>query len=246
MSESEQKIALVTGGSGGIGAACCTALGAAGFKVGIHFNSGRERAEALSATIPGSFLVQADIATIEGLDQIYDVLKKDHGGKLAVLVNNAGVALDNPIFNATLEEFQRTIDINLRSTWYLTKRLSRFMIRQKSGRIINISSVVGSAGNEAQSVYGMTKAAINNLTMTAAKEFAQYGILVNSVSPGFIQTSMTEKIPEEFAEVFMRQIPLGRMGKAEEVAEMVQFLATSGNYCTGAIFHVNGGMYGGC
>jgi 3-oxoacyl-[acyl-carrier protein] reductase len=119
------------------------------------------------------------------------------------------------------------------------------MIRQRAGRIINISSVVGCAGNVAQSIYGMTKAAMNNLTMTASKEFAQYGILVNAVAPGFIRTSMTEKIPEEFAEVFMKQIPLGRMGNPEEVGEVVQFLATSANYCTGSIFHVNGGMYGG-
>jgi 3-oxoacyl-[acyl-carrier protein] reductase len=190
-------------------------------------------------------LIKADISTIEGMDQIYDMIKREHGGSLYVLVNNAGVAIDNPIFNASIEEFEKTVNINLRSAWYLTKRLSRFMIRQRAGRIINISSVVGCAGNVAQSIYGMTKAAMNNLTMTASKEFAQYGILVNAVAPGFIRTSMTEKIPEEFAEVFMKQIPLGRMGNPEEVGEVVQFLATSANYCTGSIFHVNGGMYGG-
>ena len=241
----DKGIALVTGGSGGIGAACCRALGESGFKVGIHFNRGQEQAEKLSSEIPGSFLIQADISSVEGMDSIYDILKKDHGGNIEVLVNNAGVALDNPIFSATLDEFQKTMDINLRSTWYLTKRLARFMIRKKKGRIINISSVVGSAGNAAQSVYGMSKAAINNFTKSASKEFAQYGILVNSVAPGFIKTSMTDTIPEEFAEVFMKAIPLERMGTPEEVAEMVQFLAVKGSYCTGAVFHVNGGMYGG-
>jgi len=244
MSE-EKAIALVTGGSGGIGAACCRALGQSGFKVGIHYNRGKELAEALSAEIPGSFLIQADISTVEGMDSIYDVLKKEHGGNIKILVNNAGVAIDNPIFSASLDEFQKTMDINLRSTWYLSKRLARFMIRKKTGRIINISSVVGSAGNAAQSVYGMSKAAIDNFTKAASKEFAQYGILVNSVAPGFIKTSMTETIPEEFADIFMRQIPMGRMGTPEEVAEVVQFLAVSASYCTGAIFHVNGGMYGG-
>lgn len=245
MNEQNRGIALVTGGSGGIGAACCKALGQSGFKVAIHYNRGQEQADALKNSIPNSFLIQADISTVEGMDSIYETLRKDHGGDLSVLVNNAGVAIDNPIFTATLEEFQKTMDINVRSTWYLTKRLSRLMIRKKWGRIINISSVVGSHGNVSQSIYGMTKAAIDNLTKSASKEFAQYNILVNSVAPGFIQTSMTEKIPDEFREYFMRNIPLGRMGTPEEVAEVVQFLAASGNYCTGSVFHVNGGMYGG-
>jgi 3-oxoacyl-[acyl-carrier protein] reductase len=158
-------------------------------------------------------------------------------------VNNAGVAMDNPIFNATLEEFDATVNTNLRSTWYLTKRLSRLMIRKKAGRIINITSVVGLAGNPTQSIYGMTKAALDNFTKTAAKEFASYGILVNSVAPGYIGTSMTEKLSDELREEIHNMIPLGRMGKPEEVAEMVEFLASKGSYCTGSIFQVNGGIY---
>lgn len=118
------------------------------------------------------------------------------------------------------------------------------MIRKKSGRIINISSVVGIVGNPTQSVYGMTKAAMDNFTRTAAREFASYGILVNSVAPGYIKTSMTEKLSEDLTNEVIKMIPLGRMGAPEDVAEMVQFLATSGSYCTGAVFHVNGGIYG--
>ncbi len=242
--ENSKGIALVTGGSGGIGAACCRALHDAGFKVGIHCNSSRTAADALSAELPGSFVIQADISTVEGIDQIYDILKKDHNGEIAVLVNNAGIALDNPIFNASLEEFEKTINTNLRSVWYLSKRLVRFMIRKKSGKIINISSVVGIAGNPTQSIYGMTKAGIDNFTRTAAKEFASYGILVNSVAPGYIRTSMTDQLPKELIDDILKFIPLGRMGTPEEVAQMVRFLAESGTYITGNVFQVNGGMYG--
>jgi len=240
----DKKIALVTGGGTGIGAACCRALGNSGFSVGIHYNSSSGKAEALSKEIPGSFLVQGDLSTIEGVDKIYDYIKSECGGQLDVLVNNAGIALDNPIFSATLDEFQKTVDVNMRSTWYLVKRMARFMIRKKSGRIINMSSVVGSVANPAQSVYGMTKAAIDSLTRVAALEFAGYNILVNSVAPGFIETDMTKKIPEEFQAEIMKKIPLARMGKPEEIADVVNFLATSGSYMTGSVIHVNGGMYG--
>ena len=243
--EESRGIALVTGGAGGIGGACSRALHHAGFKVAIHYNSSREPAEKLAAELPGSFPIQGDISTIEGADRIYEVLKKEHGGNLDVLVNNAGIALDNPIFNATVEEFEKTINTNLRSAWYLTKRLSRFMIRKKKGRVINISSVVGAVGNPTQSIYGMTKAAMDNFTKTAAKEFADYGILVNSVSPGYIRTAMTEKLSEELTSEVVKLIPLGRMGTPEDIAEMVEFLAVKGSYCTGGIFYVNGGMYGG-
>ncbi len=241
--EAKKGIALVTGGSGGIGAACCRSLHKAGFTVGIHYNSNREPAEKLQKELPGSFIIQGDMSTIEGIDSIYETLKQEHESNLAVLVNNAGIALDNPIFNATLEEFESTIDTNLRSTWYLTKRLVRFMIRKKSGRIINITSVVGLAGNPTQSSYGMTKAAIDNFTKTAAREFAPYGILINSVAPGYIRTSMTEKLSDDLQGEVVKQIPLGRMGTPEEVADLVEYLASRGSYCTGAIFQINGGLY---
>lgn len=240
----EEKIAIVTGGGTGIGAACCKSLSEAGFKVGIHYNSSKDKAQELASALKNSFIIQGDISTVEGVDAVYDTIKKDHNGQVDVLVNNAGVALDNPIFSATLDEFQKTIDLNVRGTWYMIKRLARFMIRKKAGKIINISSVVGSVANPAQSVYGMTKAAIDNLTKVAAVELAQYNILVNSVAPGFIDTDMTKKIPEEFQKEILKKIPLGRMGKPEEIGEVVKFLASSGTYMTGSIIHVNGGMYG--
>lgn len=244
---SDKGIALVTGAGRGIGAACARVLGKAGFQVAVHYNASKEPAEKIAAEIgDGAFVIQGDVSTVEGCDVLYDVLKKEHGGNLAVLVNNAGIALDNPLFTASLEEFDRTLETNLRSVFYLTKRLSRLMIRKKAGRIVNMSSVVAAQGNPAQSVYGMSKAAIENFTMTAAKELAEYNILVNAVAPGFIATDMTDNIPEEFREAIMKQIPLGRMGKPEEIAAVVGFLASdAASYITGTVLHVNGGMYGG-
>ena len=239
-----EKLALVTGGGTGIGAACCRALDKAGFKVGVHYNSSKGPAEEVASSLSNAFLVQADISTLEGCDAIYDIIKKDHGGAIDVLVNNAGVAIDNPIFSASAEEFQTTVDVNMRSTWYLTKRLARFMIRKKAGRVINMSSIIGTMPNPTQSIYGMTKAAIDSFTKTAALELAQYNILVNSVAPGFIATDMTKKIPDELQEAILSKIPLSRMGSPDEIGEVVSFLATSGSYITGSIIHVNGGMYG--
>lgn len=236
-------IALVTGGATGIGAACCRALAAAGFKVGIHYNSSSAAAEKLQLELPGSFIVGADVSTESGVDAVHDAVKAQ--GDLAVVVNNAGMAIDAPLFSAKLEDFDKVVATNMRSTWYLTKRLSRLMIRKKAGRIINISSVVGSTGNPTQSVYGMTKAAIDNFTKTASVELAGYGILVNAVAPGFIETRMTAELGAEIQAGILSRIPLGRMGKPEEIAQVVRFLATEGSYITGTTIHVNGGMYFG-
>ena len=243
-STSEKKIALVTGGGKGIGAACCVALAKEGFCVAVHYNKSAADAEALVATLPDAFAVQGDISTPEGIDKLCEEVKK-HEGVLSVLVNNAGVVFDNPIFGANLDEFEKTVNTNLRGTWYITKKVSRMMMRKKSGRIINISSVIGSTGNPAQSIYGMTKAGIDNLTKTLAMELAMFGILVNSVAPGFIDTDMTKDLSDEIKKKIAEKIPLGRTGTPAEVAEVVAFLATKGSYCTGSVFHVNGGMYGG-
>jgi len=240
----EMKIALVTGGGRGIGKACCEALHDVGFLVGIHYNSSESEAKAVSDKLKNSFLIKGDLSTIEGCEAIYESIK-NRKEKLEVLVNNAGWVKDNPIFSASLEEFDKMINLNMKATWYLTKRLSRFMIRNKSGRIINISSVVGSLANPTQSIYGMTKAAIDNFTKVAALEFAQNGILVNSVAPGFITTDMTKNLNQEVVDKILARIPLQRMGNPEEVAEVVKFLATSGSYITGTVIHVNGGMYAG-
>jgi 3-oxoacyl-[acyl-carrier protein] reductase len=241
---SENKIAFVTGGGTGIGAACCHALDAAGFCVGVHYNSSSASAEAVQAELKNDpFIMQADLSTREGADEVYSALK-ERGG-LEVLVNNAGMTIDAPLFSAKIDDFDTVVATNMRATWYLSKRLGRLMMRNKRGRIINMSSVVGSTGNPTQAVYGMTKAAIENFTKTAALEFSPYNILVNAIAPGFIQTKMTDVLDEKIQEQILGQIPLNRMGTPEEIAEVVQFLATNGSYITGTTIHVNGGMFFG-
>jgi len=198
--DANEKVALVTGGGTGIGAACCRQLAQAGFCVGIHYRASSGPAQALQKTLPGSFLLQADLSSREGADATYTALK-GRGG-LEVLVNNAGMTIDAPLFSAKIDDFDRVVSTNMRSVWYLSKRLGRLMMRNKRGRIVNISSVVGSTGNPTQSVYGMTKAAIDNFTKTAAKEFAPYHILVNAVAPGFIQTRMTDALSDRCNSTF--------------------------------------------
>lgn len=242
--DKSEKIVLITGASGGIGLAAARAIHEVGYKIGIHYNSNPEPAEKLKAELSNSFIIQGNLSTIEGVDAIYDVLKKEYSGNLYGLVNNAGLTRDNPIFSGTLEDYDAVMNLNVRGVWYLTKRMARFMIRKKEGRIVNVTSVVGIAGNPAQSLYGMSKAAIDNLTRTASKEFADYGILVNSVAPGYIKTAMTEKLPENVREQVLGYIPLGRMGEPEEVATLIRFLVDDCSYCTGSVYNVNGGMYG--
>lgn len=240
----ERGIALVTGGGTGIGAACCEMLSAEGFSVAVHYNSSRETAENLAERLPNSFVVQADLHTIEGVEKLASEVAAQNNG-LAVLVNNAGIVRDSYIFSSTIDEFELVMNTNLRAAWYLTKRLSKLMMRRRSGRIINISSVIGHTGNEGQTLYGMSKAALDNFTKSCAQEFASYGILVNSIAPGFIDTEMTRQMPAERREEMLARIPLGRVGTPSEIAEIVRFLAISGSYCTGSIIHANGGMYGG-
>jgi 3-oxoacyl-[acyl-carrier protein] reductase len=237
-------IALVTGGATGIGAACCRALAGAGFEVAIHYRSSRDAALALAQEIRGARTFQADLGTEEGVELLAKAVGEIKQ-PVDVLVNNAGCTVDAPLFFARPEDLDRVYALNMRGTWLLTKRIARQMQRQNHGRIINISSVVGAAGNACQSAYGMTKAALDNLTRTLAAELAPFGILVNSVAPGFIDTAITRRLTDETKEALLARIPLRRMGSPEEVAEVVEFLATRGGYITGTVLHVNGGIYGG-
>ncbi len=243
MSTEETRIALVTGAGTGIGRACARALAADGFEVAVHYNRSAESAAALAAELGRAFTIGADLSDPDGVEVVYAALKAKGG--LEVLVNNAGLCIDAPLFTAKIDDFNAQVATNMRGSWLLIRRLMRLMIRKRRGRIINISSVVGSTGNPGQGIYGMTKAALDNLTRTAAMELAPRNILVNSVAPGFIETAMTEKLSDEVKEAILGRIPLGRMGTPDEVAEVVRFLASSGSYCTGSVFHVNGGMYGG-
>jgi len=240
----EKPVALVTGGATGIGAACCRALAAEGFYVGIHYNKSAERAQQLLSEIKEGFLIQADLTDIEQVDMMIGKLK-DAAGRVDVLVNNAGQSINADILSMKVDQFDAQRSLT-RGVWYLTKKILRqFMLRSSSGRIINISSIVGHTGNAGQIPYTMEKAALDAFTKSLAQEMAGRNILVNSVAPGFVATDMTEKLPQEVKDKIMTNITLGRIGKPEEVAEVVAFLAKKGTYITGTVIHVNGGLYGG-
>jgi len=240
----EKPVAIVTGGGRGIGAACCRALAREGFRVGIHYRNSSEEAGKVLAEIGDGFLLQADLAEIDQVENMVTAVK-GLSDNVGVLVNNAGLSINADINSMKIEQFdaQRALT---RGIWYLTKRIIRlFMLRKNNGRIINISSVVGHTGNAGQIPYTMEKAALDAFTKSLTRELKGRNILVNSVAPGFIDTEMTEALPEEVKTQMLANIPLGRMGLPDEVAEVVAFLATKGAYMTGSVVHVNGGLYGG-
>ncbi len=241
---SEEPVALVTGGATGIGAACCRALAAEGFRVGIHYRSSEEKARKLSAELESSFTIKADLMDSESLDALIREVK-EVAGRVDVLVNNAGYNVNAPMLAMNLEQYDAVSSV-ARGTWYLTKLvLRRFMLRKGSGRIINISSVVGHTGNAGQIPYTMVKAGLDAFTKSLALELSGRDILVNAIAPGFVDTEMTEELPEDIKAAILARIPQGRMGRPEEIADVVGFLATRGSYINGSVLHVNGGMYGG-
>ena len=191
---SPQKLALVTGAGTGIGAACARALAREGFRVAIHYRSSGTSAEKLAAELPGALLLRADLAVAEQVDRLVAELK-EQAGRVDVLVNNAGVNRNAPMPAMKLDDYDLVAAL-ARGTWYLTKLvLRRFMLRQKSGRIINISSVVAHVGNRGQAPYTMAKAGLDAMTRSLAQELAGRDILVNFVAPGFIETEMTAELP---------------------------------------------------
>jgi 3-oxoacyl-[acyl-carrier protein] reductase len=240
----ERPVALVSGGGTGIGAACCRALAAEGFRVGVHYRSSEESARKLAAELDGAFTLRADLAEAPQIDALAAELK-EKAGRVDVLVNNAGFNVNAPMLAMGVEDYDRVAAMG-RGTWYLTKVvLRRFMLRKKSGRIINISSVVGHTGNPGQIPYTMVKAGLDAFTKSLSQELAGRDILVNSVAPGFIDTEMTSELPPEVKAAILARIPQQRMGRPEEVADVVAFLATRGSYVNGSVIHVNGGMFGG-
>jgi 3-oxoacyl-[acyl-carrier protein] reductase len=237
------KVAVVTGGATGIGRAVSRALAAKGMRVGIVFNSSEGAARALADELPGAFVARADLADPTQVDGLVKQLQ-EVAGRVDVLVNNAGYNRNAPIFSMKLDDYDAVAGLG-RGTWYLTKLvLRRFMLRS-GGRIINITSVVGHTGNAGQIPYTMVKAGLDAMTRSLAQELRGREILVNSVAPGFIETEMTAGLPDEVKSRIQEQIPLGRMGRPEEVAEVVAFLAEAASYVTGSVIHVNGGLYGG-
>ena len=242
---STQKIALVTGASRGIGAATALALGKAGFKVAVHYRSGEDQARAVCALLPDGMAraFRFDLAEKDACQELVKAVKEEMGG-FDVLVNNAGIAIDQILAFAKAEDFDKLLSTNLKPVFLLSKFASKAMLRQRSGRIINVSSVVGFTGNAGQSMYAATKAAIVGFTKSIAQELAGAGILCNTVAPGFIETDMTASLPEETKQAILAKVPLKRLGKAEDVANAIEFLASDkAAYITGATLHVNGGMF---
>ena len=240
----DRKVALVTGAGKGIGAACCRALAEAGFRVAVHYRSSAGPAEELAAKLPDAFALRADLAVPAEIDALVGELK-ERAGRCDVLVNNAGLNINGLTPAMKLEDYD-AVAAMARGTWYLTKLvLRKIMLRQDAARIVNITSVVGSTGNPGQVPYTMVKAALDAFTKSLAQELAGRPILVNSVAPGFIDTDMTDELPEAAKAAILARIPLQRMGTPEEVAEVVAWLATGASYVHGTVIHVNGGMYGG-
>jgi len=239
------KAALVTGASRGIGRACALALGKAGYRVGVHYRSKDEEALAVVNEIPGAVALKFDLsesgACVELVKQA-----KERLGSIDVLVNNAGVSIDQILAFAKEDDFDTLLRTNLKPVFLITKAASKVMIRQRAGRIINLSSVVGHTGNAGQSMYAATKSAITGFTKSVALELAPYGILANCIAPGFILTDMTASLPENVKEAILNRIPLKRLGTPEDIASTVAFLASDqATYITGTTIHVNGGMYTG-
>ena len=237
------KVALVTGASRGIGKAIARNLATAGYKVAIHYRSNKDSAEALSKEIADSKIFCADLGNEDECVSLAKSVKAEMG-RIDVLVNNAGMSIDQVLTFAKPTDFSRLLDVNLKSVFNLSKASSRFMIRQKTGSIINITSVVGHTGNAGQSMYAATKGAITAFTKSIAADLAPFGIRANCIAPGFIETDMTDALDDEVKEKIMEKVPLKRLGQAEDIANAVEFLASDKSaYCTGSTLHVNGGMY---
>lgn len=240
------KSALVTGASRGIGKAIALELAKQGANVAVNYAGSEAKAQAVVEEIEQigvkSFKVQADVANESDVkDMMKDVITQF--GSLDILVNNAGITRDNLLMRMKEEEFDQVINTNLKGVFTCTKSVTRQMMKQKSGKIINVSSIVGVSGNPGQANYVAAKAGVIGLTKSTAKELASRNIFVNAVAPGFIATDMTDDLTEEQREGMLAMIPLGKLGQAEDVAKVVRFLASEdSNYITGQTIHIDGGM----
>ena len=240
------KTALVTGASRGIGRAIALCLAAEGARVAINYAGNVKAAEEVKASVEAAggtaILCQADIADSAAVEaMIADVVKEF--GAIDILVNNAGITRDTLLMRMKNEDFAKVLDTNLKGVFYCTKAVSKLMMKKRAGRIINMASVVGLVGNAGQTNYAAAKAGVIGFSKSAAKELASRGITVNVVAPGFIGTDMTAGLPESVKEKMLTDIPLGRMGEPEDVANAVLFLASDqASYITGQVVNVDGGM----
>ncbi|MEB2278572.1 3-oxoacyl-[acyl-carrier-protein] reductase [Lysinibacillus xylanilyticus] len=246
MRKLEGKVAVVTGASRGIGRAIALKLADEGAKVVVNYSGSQSKAEEVVATIQENggeaVAVQASVSKTEEVSALMDAAVKTFGS-LDILVNNAGITRDNLLMRMKEDEWDDVLDTNLKGVFLCTKAVTRQMMKQRAGRIINISSIVGVAGNAGQANYVAAKAGVIGLTKTTAKELASRNILVNAIAPGFIETEMTEQLPEDIKQGMLTQIPLAKLGQPEDIAKAVAFLASDdANYMTGQTLHIDGGM----
>ena len=242
----ENKVALVTGAGRGIGRAIAIALAKEGAEVVVNYNGSEERAKEVKQTIEENggkaSIYKCNVSDFEACEAMIKDIVKEHG-RLDILVNNAGITKDGLIMKMKEEDFDSVLNVNLKGTFNTIRHSARQMLRQKSGKIINISSVSGVTGNAGQANYSASKAGIIGLTKSAARELASRNINVNAIAPGFVDTDMTITLSDKVKEGAKGQIPLGRFGKPEEVAELALFLSSEkSDYITGQVINIDGGM----
>jgi len=240
------RVAIITGGAQGIGRAIGLLLAKNGARIviaDINDKQAEKTAQEIALLGRKSLAVKVDVSNFSEAENLGKTVF-DAFGQIDILVNNAGITRDGLFLRMKEEEWDAVIAINLKSVFNCSKAVIRYMGKQRGGKIISVASVVGQIGNIGQANYGASKAGIIGFTKTLAREFASRGIMVNAVAPGFIETEMTRTLPEKVREGFISNIPLGRMGTPEEIAEAVLFLATdASNYITGQVINVNGGLY---
>lgn len=241
-----KRVALVTGASRGIGRAIALRLAAEGCYVVINYNGSKEKAEEVQQEVlqagGQAHIYQCNVADFQACGEMFkDTISKM--GHLDILVNNAGITKDGLLMGMSEEDFSKVVDTNLKGTFYCIRHAARTMIKQKKGRIINLSSIVGISGNAGQANYAASKAGVIGLTKSAAKELASRGITVNAIAPGFICTDMTQVLPEQVKEKIWAQIPMGGFGNPQDVAAAAAFFASEeAGYITGQVLMVDGGM----
>lgn len=240
------KCAVVTGASRGIGRAIALELASQGAKVVVNYSGSADKAqqvvEEIQANGGEAIAVQANVANADSVQQLMQKALETYGS-IDILVNNAGITRDNLLMRMKDDEWDDVMNTNLKGVFLCIKAVSRQMMKQRAGRIINISSIVGIAGNPGQANYVAAKAGVIGLTKTTAQELASRNILVNAIAPGFITTEMTDGLPEELKQAMLKQIPLAKLGQPEDIAKAVVFFASdSANYITGQTLQVDGGM----
>ena len=243
MSEIAKKNIIVTGASGGIGNSIVEKLSKNGANI-LATGTKKEKLDELKSKFKNLKVLIFDISQNDKIEEFIENATNELGGNLDCIVNNAGITQDNLAIRMNFEEWKKVIDINLNSTFLLSKYSIKKMLKNKKGKVINITSVVGHTGNLGQVNYTAAKAGIIAMSKTLAIEYARKNININCISPGFIKTSMTDKIDTKFKEMIISKIPSGRLGEPEDVANAVLFLASDlSNYINGETLHVNGGMY---